>query len=87
MNKLKLILIGMGVVFAAILAYFAVSLFLSLFWYIVVFGVVALAGYGAYKVLSNPKKQQLNRGTPENELMSAQRVLREIEQKYLEEKK
>ncbi|MEP6923517.1 MAG: hypothetical protein ABI954_03550 [Pyrinomonadaceae bacterium] len=77
MDKLKLIFIGLGVIFTAILLYFAVTLVMGLFWYLVLFGVIALTGYGAYKFLSRPEKTtpQLERGTPEQELLNAQKTI------------
>lgn len=77
MNKLKLILIGMGIIFAGILIYFAVSIVMSLFWYLVVFGVILLAGVGAYKLLLKPEKQQLESPREHNALADAQKLLKE----------
>lgn len=79
MDKLKLILIGLGVIFAGILVYMAVSVVMSLFWYLVVFGVVVLAGVGAYKLLLKPKRQQLKNSQAGGELNSAQKLLKEYE--------
>ena len=75
MDKLKLALIGLGIIFAAILLYFAVALAMSLFWYLIVFGLIALSGYGAYKFLGRRASPQLKRGTPERELANAQKVI------------
>ncbi len=82
MDKLKLIFIGLGLVFAAILVYSAVMLLASLFWYLVVFGVIALGGYGAYKFLNRPEKTpQLERGNPEQELLNAQKTIDDYRRK------
>lgn len=82
MDKLKLVLIGLGTVFAAILLYFAVTLVMSLFWYLILFGVVALSGYGAYKYLSRaPKTPQLRAGNPEQELLNAQQTIDDYRRK------
>lgn len=75
MDKIKLILIGLGLIFTAVLVYFAVTIVMSLFWYLVFFGVVLLAGFGAYKMLSKREKPLLESGEPENELASAQKLL------------
>ena len=81
MDKLKFMLVGLGLVFTAILFYFAVTLAMSLFWYLVFVGVIGLGGYGAYKFLSRPKSPQLERGTPERELESAQKLLDDYRRK------
>ena len=82
MDKLKLIFIGLGLIFAAILVYSAVMLLASLFWYLVVFGVIALGGYGAYKFLHRPEKTlQLEGGNPEQELLNAQKTIDDYRRK------
>jgi len=83
MDKLKLIFIGLGLVFTAILLYFAVTLVFSLFWYLIVFGVIALTGYGAYKFLSRPERTtpQLKAGNPEQELLNAQKTIDDYRRK------
>jgi hypothetical protein len=84
MDKLKLIFIGLGLVFTAILLYFAVTLVMSLFWYLIVFGVVALGGYGAYKFISRPKRTlQLESGSPEGELTNAQKTIDDYRRKLI----
>ncbi len=82
MDKLKIIFIGLGLVFTAILLYFAVTLVMSLFWYLIIFGVVALGGYGAYKFISRPKTTlQLEPGSPERELANAQKTIDDYRRK------
>lgn len=83
MDKLKFVLIGLGLVFSAILLYFAVALAMSLFWYLIVFGVIAIGGYGAYKFLHNQKKSppQLEPGNPEQELLKAQQIIDDYRRK------
>lgn len=82
MDKLKLVLIGLGVVFTAILLYFAVTLVMSLFWYLIVFGVIAIGGYGTYKFLKRSEKaEQLRAGTPEQELLNAQKTIDDYRRK------
>lgn len=79
MNTLKLILVGLGVIFAGILVYLAVSVVMSLFWYLVVFGVILLAGVGVYKLLVKPERPQLKNAQAGGELNSAQKLLKEYE--------
>lgn len=83
MDKLKLIFIGLGVLFTAIVLYFAVTIVMSLFWYLIIFGVVALGAYGAYKFLSRPQSppQLVEQNRAERELANAQKALKDFQRK------
>ena len=83
MDKLKLIFIGLGVIFAAILLYFAVALVMGLFWYLAVFGVIALGGYGAYRFLRRPAQPlpELEGNRAERALADAQKTLKEYQRR------
>lgn len=71
----------MGLVFSAILVYLVISVVMSLFWYLLIFGVVLLAGVGVYKLMAKPEHQQLRQSPAGRELASAQKLLKDYQRK------
>lgn len=91
MNKFKLVLMALGVIFAALLVYYAagfvIGAIFSLLFYAVLIAVVALAGAAAYKYLTKPRERpQLEESRADRELANTQNVLEEYRQKILREK-
>lgn len=73
---LALVLVGVGAV-----ALFGVVA--ALLKWLVIFGVIALAGVGAYKLLAKSDKPQLELSSAEIEMMKAERMLAELKQRRL----
>jgi len=70
---LALVLVGVGAV-----ALFGVVA--ALLKWLVIFGVIALAGVGAYKLITKSDKPQLELSSAEIEMMKAERMLAELKQ-------
>ena len=51
--------------------------------WLVIFGVIALAGVGAYKLLSKPDEPRLGLSSAEVEMMKAEKMLAELRRKEL----
>jgi hypothetical protein len=83
--KLFKLLLALVILFLAVLGAFAVfGLVLVLFKWLVIIGVIALVGVGAYKLLSGPDEEERAALSPaEVELMKAERMLAEIRRKEL----
>jgi hypothetical protein len=73
---LALVLVGVGAV-----ALFGVVA--ALLKWLVIFGVIALAGVGAYKLIAKSDKSQLELSSAEIEMMKAERMLAELKQRRL----
>jgi threonine/homoserine/homoserine lactone efflux protein len=83
--KLFKLLFALVVLFLAVLGAFALfGLVAVLFKWLVILGVVALLGVGAYKLLSGPDEDAHAALSPaEAELMKAERMLAELRRKEL----
>jgi hypothetical protein len=53
MNFIKMLLIALGLVILGMLAFSVVGLLYSALWYLLFFGVLGIAGYSAYKWMSD----------------------------------
>ena len=74
---LALVLVGVGAV-----ALFGVVA--ALLKWLVIFGVIALAGVGAYKLLSKPDRDSpLELSSAEAEMLKAERMLAELKRRQL----
>lgn len=86
MNWFKLILIAVGVVIAAMLAFSVIGIVYSALWYLFLLGIVAIGGAVGYKLLVKKSEQtKLEDKTPIGiaEIKNADRALEEYKQKYL----
>ena len=86
MNIIKLILVAIGLILAAMLAFSIIGIVYSLVWYLFVFGVVAIGGFVGYKLLQKGgNSPQLEDKTPITiaEMTNLDRELEEYKQKYL----
>lgn len=83
--KLFKLLFALVVLFLAVLGAFALfGLVAVLFKWLVIFGVIALLGVGAYKLLSGPEEDAHAALSPaEVELLKAERMLAELRRKEL----
>ena len=86
MNIIKIILVAVGLVLAAMLAFSVIGIVYSALWYLFLLGVVAIGGAIGYKLLVKEKQMpQLEEKTPTAVagLENADRALEEYKRKYL----
>jgi len=86
MNFIKIILIAIGLVLAAMLAFSVIGIVYSALWYLFLLGIVAVGGAVGYKLLVKDKESvRLEDKTPIAiaEMKDADRALEEYKQKYL----
>ena len=86
MNYIKLILIAIGLILAAMLAFSIIGIVYSALWYLFLLGVVAVGGFVGYKLLQKSSNApQLEDKTPIAiaEMKNLDRELEEYKQKYL----
>lgn len=86
MNLIKAILIILGLIIAATLAFSVVGIIYSALWYLFLLGVVAVGGAIGYKLLVKEKTSpELEDKTPITvaEMKNADRALEEYKRKYL----
>ena len=86
MNYIKIILIAVGLVIAAMLAFSIIGIVYSALWYLFLLGIVAIGGAVGYKLLVKDKEStQLEDKTPITiaEMKNADRALEEYKRKYL----
>ena len=82
--KVLLILIALALLGVGAVALFGVVA--ALLKWLVIFGVIALAGVGAYKLLTKPDRDSpLELSSAEAEMLKAERMLAEIRRKQLSE--
>ena len=78
------IILALLVLFLAVLGALALyGLVLVLLKWLVILGVIALAGVGAYKLLSKSEEPRLELSSAEAEMLKAEQMLAEIRQKQL----
>ncbi|CAN5863515.1 hypothetical protein BH24ACI1_BH24ACI1_19640 [soil metagenome] len=86
MNFIKIILIAIGLVLAAMLAFSVIGIVYSALWYLFLLGIVAVGGAIGYKLLVKDKESmRLEDKTPITiaEMENADQALEEYKQKYL----
>jgi len=86
MNIIKIILVAIGLIIAAMLAFSVIGIVYSALWYVFLLGIVAVGGAVGYKVLTKKKEtQQLQENMPIGiaEMNNADRTLEEYRNKYL----
>jgi 4-hydroxybenzoate polyprenyltransferase len=86
MNWFKLILVAVGIVLAAILAFSIIGIVYSALWYLFLLGIVAVGGTIGYKLLVKDKKvTRLEDKAPPTiaGMKNADRTLEEYKRKYL----
>ena len=87
MNLIKIILVAIGLILAAMLAFSVIGIVYSALWYLFLLGVVAIAGTVGYKLLKKDGDQpKLEEKTPIviAELENTDRALEEYKRKYLQ---
>jgi hypothetical protein len=86
MNIIKIILIAVGIIVAAMLAFSIVGIIYSALWYLFLLGIVAVGGAVGYKLLVKGKeKPRLEDKSTVTiaEMKNADRALEEYKRKYL----
>ena len=84
MKLFKLLLALVALLFVVWGAFWLFGLVAALFKWLVVLGVIALAGVGAYKLLAGPDGEETAALSPaEAEMLKAERMLAEIRRKQL----
>ena len=78
------IILALLVLFLAVLGALALyGLVLVLLKWLVILGVIALAGVGAYKLLSKSEEPRLELSSAEAEMLKAEQMLADIRRKQL----
>lgn len=78
MKWIKIIFIAISLILTMMLASTVIGIVFSALWYLLLIGIVGIAGFGAYKFFGNKKdsRQLSGRNTPpEIEIESARRAL------------
>ena len=83
MSFFKIILALLVLVLAVLGALALYGLVLVLLKWLVILGVIALAGVGAYKLLSKPDEPRLELTSAEAEMLKAEQMLADIRRKQL----
>jgi 4-hydroxybenzoate polyprenyltransferase len=86
MNIIKIILVAVGLIIAAMLAFSIVGIVYSALWYLFLLGIVVVGGAVGYKFLVKDKESpQLEEKIPTTiaEMKNADRALEEYKRKYL----
>lgn len=83
MKTIKIILITIAVILGIFLAFAAIGMIVAALQYLLLFGIICLAGYFAIKLLKKPEKPQIEAKDPTRELDNATRTLEEYKQKLL----
>lgn len=81
MNALKTILTLIAVILGALVVLAAIGLIYNLLGYILILGVVCLAGYVAFRMLGKSDEKQLTAPDPKKQLEKVQRLLDEYKRK------
>lgn len=80
MKFFKVLLFLLAIALVGVGAFALFGVIAVLLKWVVIFGVIALAGVGAYKLLAKPDKSQLELSSAEIEMMKAERMLAELKQ-------
>ncbi|CAN5485784.1 hypothetical protein BH10ACI1_BH10ACI1_32810 [soil metagenome] len=86
MKYIKLLLVAIGLVLAAMLAISIIGIVYSALWYLLLLGVVAISGFIGYKLLlekNNSTKLDGNEPISIAEMKNLDRELEEYKRKYL----
>lgn len=83
MDKIKVILILIGVVVVGLGVFAAIGIIYSLLQLLLLVGVVGLAGYIGVRLLTNKSPREIDSSGPEHHLQKAERTLEEYKRKLL----
>lgn len=83
MDKIKVILILIGVVVVGLGVFAAIGIIYSLLQLLLLVGVVGLAGYIGVRLLTNKSPREIDSSGPEHHLQKVERTLEEYKRKLL----
>ena len=83
MDKIKVILILIGVVVVGLGVFAAIGIIYSLLQLLLLVGVVGLAGYIGVRLLTNKSPREIESSGPEHHLQKVERTLEEYKRKLL----
>jgi len=81
MDKIKTVLILVAIIIGGFGVLAAIGFIYTLLGYVLIFGFLALAGYIAFRVLSNKNPRELEASAPERQLQKVERTLEEYKRK------
>ena len=81
MDKIKTILILIAIILGALAVLGAIGFLYSLVQYLLLAGVLGLAGYIGIKLLTHKSPRELDAPTPERHLQKVERTLEEYKRK------
>ena len=59
MTILKIILVGLGLIFGGLILLWALNLVWGLLWYLVIFGIIGGLAYGGYRLFTAAERKAL----------------------------
>lgn len=81
MDKIKTILIFIGIILGGLIVFATIGLIYSLVQFLLLAGVIGLAGYIGIRILSNKSPRELDSSGPERHLQKVERTLEEYKRK------
>ena len=75
MDTLKTILTLIAIILGALALLAGIGLIYSLLYYILLFTVLCIGGYVAFRLLSRPRPERIEAPDPKKELQNVQRLL------------
>ena len=81
MDKIKFILIVIGVILGALGLFVAIGFIYNLLFYGSILAIVCIGGYLAYKLFAKPEAKQLQTPDPQKQIENVQRLLDEYKKK------
>ena len=81
MDRIKTLLILIAIIVGAWAVLAAIGLIYSLLAYLVIFGILGLAGYIGLRVLTSKSQRELESPAPERQLHKVERTLEEYKRK------
>lgn len=81
MDKIKTILILLGIIFGALAVFATIGFIYSLLQFLLLAGVIGLAGYIGVRLLTNKSPREIESPGPERQLQNVDRTLEEYKRK------
>ena len=83
MDKIKTILILIAIILGGLAVFLTIGFLYSLLQFLLLAGVIGLAGYIVIRILSNKSPREIDSSGPEHHLQKAERTLEEYKRKLL----
>ena len=81
MDKIKTILIVLGIIFGGLIVFMTIGFIYSLLQFLLLAGVIGLAGYIGVRILSGKSPREIESSGPERHLQKVERTLEEYKRK------